>query len=246
MLLRLTSHGGPFAGSVCPVSATTPAPHASPLSALLIKPRLRGWFHAYAAGISIATGIVLVVCAALLRGPLAGWSTSLYSVTVTGLFGISAFYHRGRWSPAALRTWKRLDHSMIFVFIAGTYTPISLLTMPRHTAWTMLAIVWGGAAIGVGLQLFWPSHPRWLSAPCYIALGWVAIFVVPDVLHNGGAITLTLVLVGGLFYSAGAVIYAIKRPNPSPRTFGFHELFHLFTLFAAICHYIAIWFAVFA
>ncbi|SOD75154.1 channel protein (hemolysin III family) [Jatrophihabitans sp. GAS493] len=225
------------------MGSAAPAPA---LTGPLVKPRLRGWFHAYAAAISVATGVVLVAVAAALRGPLAGWSTSLYALTVTGLFGISAFYHRGRWSPAALRTWKRLDHSMIFVFIAGTYTPISLLTMPRDTAIMMLTIVWSGALLGVGLQWFWPGHPRWLSAPCYIALGWVAIFVVPDLLHKGGAATLILILVGGLFYSSGAVIYATKRPNPAPKTFGFHELFHLFTLFAAICHYIAIWFAVFS
>ena len=140
---------------------------------------------------------------------------------------------------------KRLDHSMIFVFIAGTYTPLAVLTLsPAATVW-VLATVWSGAAVGVGLQLFWPGSPRWLSAPCYLALGWVAVFVFPDLLHHGGVTLFVLVAIGGLVYTFGGVVYALRRPNPFPHTFGFHEVFHLSTLVAAICHYVAIWFAVF-
>jgi hemolysin III len=141
---------------------------------------------------------------------------------------------------------KRLDHSMIFVFIAGTYTPIAVLTLPTGAMIGVLVAVWSGALIGVGLQTLWPAHPRWISAPCYIALGWVAVFVFPDLLHNAGVAAFVLIAAGGIIYTIGGVVYALKRPNPYPGVFGFHEVFHLCTLVAAICHYIAIWFAVFS
>ncbi|WP_375499630.1 hemolysin III family protein [uncultured Jatrophihabitans sp.] len=211
-----------------------------------LKPRLRGWLHAYAAVISLVSGASLVAVAAALRGGTAGAVTSVYAATVTLLFGISALYHRRSWSPKAHRVMKRLDHSMIFVFIAGTYTPLAVLTLPTNSMIIVLIAVWCGAAVGVGLQLFWPGHPRWISAPCYLALGWVAVFVFPDLLHTGGVAAFVLIAVGGLFYSYGAIVYATKRPNPAPNTFGFHEVFHLCTLVAATCHYIAIWLAVFA
>jgi hemolysin III len=140
---------------------------------------------------------------------------------------------------------KRLDHSMIFVFIAGTYTPIAALTLPTNTATVVLITVWVGALLGVALQIGWSSAPRWLSAPCYIALGWVAVFVLPDLLHNAGVAAFVLLLAGGAVYTLGAVVYALKRPDPWPGTFGFHEVFHLCTLVAAACHYVAVWFAVF-
>ena len=226
-------------------ATSTAVSHAS--SAVTeLKPRLRGWLHTYAAVASLATGASLVAAAAALRGGTAGAVTSIYAATVTLLFGISALYHRRAWSPRAHWVMKRLDHSMIFVFIAGTYTPLAVLTLPTSSMITVLFAVWGGAAVGVGLQLFWPGHPRWISAPCYLALGWVAVFVVPDLLHTGGVAAFVLIAVGGLIYTYGAVVYATKRPNPAPDTFGFHEVFHLCTLLAATCHYIAIWFAVFA
>ncbi len=211
-----------------------------------LKPRLRGWLHAYAAAISLASGASLIAVAAVLRGGVAGSVTAIYCATVTLLFGTSALYHRRTWSPRAHLLMKRLDHSMIFVFIAGTYTPLAVLTLPTGKTIAVLAGVWSGAALGVGLQLFWPKHPRWLSAPCYIALGWVAVFVFPDLLHRGGVAVFVLIAVGGLVYTLGGIVYALKRPDPYPGTFGFHEVFHLCTLVAAICHYIAIWFAVFA
>lgn len=211
-----------------------------------LKPRLRGWLHAYAAAISIASGATLIAVAAAIRGGVAAVVIAIYCATVTLLFGTSALYHRRRWSPDALRVMKRLDHSMIFVFIAGTYTPIAVLTLPEGPMVGVLIAVWSGALVGVGLQMFWPGAPRWLSAPCYIALGWVAVFVFPDLLHNGGVAAFVLIAAGGIIYTVGGVVYAMKRPNPWPGVFGFHEVFHLCTLVAALCHYVAIWFAVFA
>ena len=140
---------------------------------------------------------------------------------------------------------KRLDHSMIFVFIAGTYTPIAVLTLPRDSALGVLIAVWTGALFGVALQTTWKSAPRWLSAPCYIALGWVAVFVMPTLLHNGGVAALVLIAAGGLLYTIGGIVYGLKRPDPAPAVFGYHEVFHLCTLVAAACHYIAIWLIVF-
>jgi hemolysin III len=211
-----------------------------------VKPRLRGWLHAYAAVISIATGAALVAVAAALRGGGAGASTSVYAATITLLFGTSALYHRLNWTQRARALMRRLDHSMIFVFIAGTYTPLAVLTLPRTAAIAVLAVVWTGALFGVALQTAWPGAPRWLSVPCYIALGWVAAFVMPDLLRNGGVAAFVLIVAGGLIYTFGAIVYGLKRPNPWPETFGFHEVFHLCTLVAALCHYIAVWLAVFA
>jgi hemolysin III len=141
---------------------------------------------------------------------------------------------------------KRLDHSMIFVFIAGTYTPIAVLTLPRSSAAAVLIAVWTGAIFGVLLQSLWPSAPRWLAVPCYLALGWVALFVMPQLLHNAGVAALVLIAAGGIVYTIGGIVYGLKRPNPLPGVFGFHEVFHLCTLVAAGCHYVAIWLVVFS
>ncbi len=211
-----------------------------------IKPRLRGWLHTYAALASLASGATLIATSAALRGPTAGFATALYSLTVTLLFGTSALYHRYPWQPAAHQLMKRLDHSMIFVFIAGTYTPIAVLALHRGAAILVLSVVWAGALMGVALQCVWPDAPRWLSVPCYIGLGWVAVLVLPQLLHSGGAAALVLIAAGGLVYTLGGVVYGLKRPNPVPAVFGFHEVFHLCTLVAAACHYIAIWLIVFS
>jgi len=141
---------------------------------------------------------------------------------------------------------KRLDHSMIFLFIAGTYTPFSLLAMDRPTGYVVLAVVWGGALAGVALKLLWPHAPRWLGVPIYLAVGWVAVFVLPQILHHAGVTALVLMLAGGLLYSVGAVFYATRWPNPWPSTWGHHEFFHAATVLAAACHYIAIWFVLYA
>lgn len=211
-----------------------------------LKPRMRGWLHLYAALISVVTGTTLVVVAGAARGERAGWASAIYAVTVSALFGTSALYHRRTWQPRAHAMMKRLDHSMIFVFIAGTYTPFVALTLPRTSSVVVLVTVWAGAILGVGLKMAWPDAPRWLSVPLYIALGWVAVFVLPQFLHTYGVATLVLLAAGGILYTLGALVYAFRRPDPYPGTFGFHEVFHLCTLVAAICHYIAVWLAIFA
>jgi hemolysin III len=139
-----------------------------------------------------------------------------------------------------------LDHSMIFLFIAGTYTPFALLAMDRPTGYIVLAVVWGGALAGVALKMLWPHAPRWLGVPIYIALGYVAVFVLPQLLHHAGVAALVLLLTGGLLYTVGAIFYATRWPNPWPKTFGHHEFFHAATVLAALCHYIAIWFALYS
>ena len=226
-----------------PIGMSAPAALAEAVAEL--KPRLRGWLHAYAAAISIASGVALVAVAAAMRGGASGTTTGIYAATVTMLFGTSALYHRLNWGPRGKAVMKRLDHSMIFVFIAGTYTPIAALTLPRTSALAVLVVVWTGALFGVALQTAWPHAPAWLSVPCYIALGWVAVFVFPDLLRNAGVAAFVLIAVGGIIYTIGAVVYGLKRPNPWPGVFGFHEVFHACTLLAAICHYTAIWLAVF-
>jgi hemolysin III len=227
-----------------PLSAAVNPAAALASTVAELKPRLRGWLHAYAAAVSLASGATLIAVAAALRGAPAGATTGIYAATVTLLFGTSALYHRIDWSPAAHRVMKRLDHSMIFVFIAGTYTPIAVLTLPHGAAVAVLVAVWTGALFGVALQTAWPGAPRWLSTPCYIAVGWVAVFVVPDLLHSAGVAAFALIMAGGVVYTVGGIVYAAKRPDPFPETFGFHEVFHLCTLVAALCHYVAIWLAV--
>lgn len=210
---------------------------------------MRGWLHAYAFFAAIVAGIVLSSLAVVAtdRGGIAPLvSCGLYSLTVCGLFGTSALYHRRVWSPTGYKVMRRLDHSMIFIFIAGTYTPLSVFLLPDTKKIVILSIVWGGAILGVGMKMITPNAPRWLSAPLYIALGWVAVAVLPDLLHNGGVTVLVLVIIGGAFYTAGAVLYALRKPNPWPNTFGHHEFFHACTLLAAICHQIAIYFALFS
>jgi hemolysin III len=212
----------------------------------MLKPRMRGWLHLYAALVSVAAGAVLVSVSAALRGGRAAWPTAIYAVTVVLLFSTSALYHRRNWGPAAHRMMKRLDHSMIFVFIAGTYTPFAALTLPRTSSVAVLIVVWTGALFGVTLKTAWPGAPRPLSVPLYVALGWVAVFILPQLLHSFGVAALVLIAAGGLIYTLGALAYGFKRPNPYPNTFGYHEVFHLCTLVAAACHYVAIWLAVFS
>jgi hemolysin III len=208
---------------------------------------MRGWLHLWSFFVSVVAGATLIVLAAATVSGRAALATSIYSATVLGLFGISALYHRVNWASVKARTWmKRLDHSMIFVFIAGTYTPFAMLAMPPATGKVVLAVVWIGAVSGVTLKLAWPHAPRWLGVPIYIALGWVAVFVLPDMLHSAGVAALVLIIVGGLLYTVGAVFYASRWPNPWPQVFGYHEFFHAATVLAAICHYIAIWLAIYS
>ncbi|MGY4680450.1 PAQR family membrane homeostasis protein TrhA [Micromonospora aurantiaca (nom. illeg.)] len=210
------------------------------------KPRMRGWLHAYAFFAALVCGIVLCSIAAGRPGWAPLVSCLIYSFTVCGLFGTSALYHRRVWSERGYQIMRRMDHSMIFLFIAGTYTPFCALLLDNRQATIMLSLVWGGAIAGVAVKLIWPHAPRWVSAPLYLALGWVAVAMLPQILHAGGVTALVLLSVGGAIYSVGAVFYALRRPNPWPTVFGHHEFFHACTLVAAICHHIAIYFALFA
>lgn len=220
------------------MSAATLTPSPAPY----VKPRMRGWIHLWSFFISLAAGATLIAMAASTVSARAALATSIYTVTILGLFGISALYHRRTWlTEGALRWMRRLDHSMIFLFIAGTYTPFCLLAMDPGIGNVVLAVVWTGALAGVTLKLAWPNAPRWLGVPIYIALGWVAVFVLPELATRGGIAALVLLLVGGAFYTVGGVMYGTRWPNPWPKVFGFHEFFHAATALAATCHYIAIW-----
>jgi hemolysin III len=201
------------------------------------KPRLRGRLHQYAFFVALVCGIVLCSIAASRPGISPFLSCLVYSLTVCGLFGISALYHRRNWSERGYQVMKRLDHSMIFIFIAGTYTPFCAL---------FLSLIWAGALGGVALKTIWPHLPRWVGAPLYLALGWGAVAILPEVLSHGGVAALVLIATGGVIYSVGAIFYALRRPNPWPTVFGHHEFFHACTLVAALCHHIAIYFALYA
>jgi hemolysin III len=202
-----------------------------------VKPHLRGWLHAGTFPVALAAGIVLVVLA---EGTRATVANAIFAATAVLLFGVSAAYHRGNWTPRAEKRLKRLDHSNIFLIIAGTYTPFSLILLDDHGGGTLLWIVWLAALGGIAFRVFWVGAPRWLYTPVYLGLGWVAVFYLPELFDTGGAAVVTLLAIGGLLYSVGGVVYALKRPNPSPRWFGFHEVFHALTLAAFAAHYIAV------
>jgi hemolysin III len=207
----------------------------------LIKPRLRGVLHQAAFALSLVTGTVLICLAA---GAMAHVAAAVYAASVVLLFGTSAAYHRRRWSARARNRMERLDHSMIFVLIAGTYTPFTLLLLDGALRWWMFCLVWGSAVAGIVTKAVWAA-PRWVSVALYLGMGWVALGIIPQVLHRGGVAVLVLVGVGGLLYSLGAVVYARRRPDPWPAWFGFHEVFHALTLAAFTVHYVAVSLAVY-
>jgi hemolysin III len=202
-----------------------------------VRPRLRGWLHAGTFPVAVVAGIVLV---ALSDGSRETVATAVYATSAALLFGISALYHRGQWSPRAERLLKRLDHSNIFLIIAGTYTPFSVILLGNDGGTTLLWIVWGAALAGIAFRVLWVGAPRWLYTPVYVALGWVAVFYLGDLLRTGGPAVVTLLAIGGGAYTVGGLVYALKRPDPSPRWFGFHEVFHAFTLVAYVVHYVAV------
>jgi hemolysin III len=173
-------------------------------------------------------------------------ASAIFAVTAALLFGVSALYHRGRWSPRASAILRRLDHANIFLIIAGTYTPFTLLLLDKGSARLLLTLVWAGALLGVAFRVLWLGAPRWLYVPVYVALGWAAAFWLPDFFNRGSAAIVALILAGGLLYSAGAIIYATRKPNPSPRWFGFHEVFHACTIAAFVVHYVGVSLAVYA
>src|SRR5215207_8213511 len=211
------------------------------------KPAMRGLLHFWSFVVSIFAGTALVAIAASTASTRAAAATAVYATTVLGLFGVSALYHRRHWVTARARAlMRRLDHSMIFLFIAGTYTPFAMLAMPERTGVVVLLVVWSGALAGVALKLVWPHGPRWLSVPVYIALGWVAVFVMPALLANAGLTAFVLLAVGGVLYTLGALCYATRWPDPWPAVFGHHEFFHAATVVAALCHHTAVWFVLYA
>jgi hemolysin III len=213
---------------------------------VLTKPKARGWIHLVSAVVAVVAGAALISVSWPLAGLKAGLATFVYTGAVVGMFTVSAIYHRVTWKSVKARIqMKRLDHSMIFVLIAGTYTPFALLAMPHNAGMLVLWIVWGGALAGVLLKLCWPTAPRWVGVPLYLILGWVSAFYIAVILHNAGVAAMVLLAVGGILYSVGGIMYALHWPDPWPKTFGYHEFFHACTAVAAICHYIAIWFAVF-
>lgn len=207
-----------------------------------VKPKLRGWLHTGMFPLALTAGLVLVVVAPTLRARI---GAAVFTMTAGLLFGISAVYHRGSWSPVYEGLLKRFDHANIFLIIAGTYTPFALTLLPRSQGTELLVIVWGGAIAGVLFRVFWVGAPRWLYVPIYVALGWVAIFYFGPLHRYGGTTIVTLIALGGLCYTAGAVVYGLKRPDPSPQWFGFHEIFHSLTVLGFTCHYVAAMMAVF-
>ncbi|MGV0800218.1 hemolysin III family protein, partial [Mycolicibacterium elephantis] len=183
------------------------------------KPRARGWIHVYAAVVAAICGATLVSVSWSLQSTRAGVATLIYTLTIVAMFAVSGAYHRVNWKSQTARKWmKRLDHSMIFVFIAGSYTPFALLALPSTDGMVLFWIVWGGAIAGVLLKMFWPSAPRWVGVPLYLLLGWVAAWFVGPITHGAGVAALVLLIVGGALYSIGGVLYAMKWPNPWPST----------------------------
>jgi hemolysin III len=209
-----------------------------------VKPKLRGWLHLGTAPLTLAAGVVLI---ALSPTPITRVGSALFTLTALILFTVSAIYHRGTWSP---RTWaflRRFDHSNIFLLIAGSYTPFALMFLSGSARTLLLSIVWTGAILGVVFRVFWTDAPRWLYVPIYIALGWAAVFFIPQFADGARAFdpavaiaVLVLVAAGGILYTLGGVVYGLKRPNPFPSWFGFHEVFHTFTILAFATHYVGV------
>jgi hemolysin III len=215
-----------------------------------LKPRLRGWQHLGAAPLTLAAGIVLVVLSPTAVTKL---GSAVFALSALVLFSVSATYHVGTWSPGVWAFLRRFDHSNIFVLIAGSYTPFSLLLLHGKAEVALLVTVWTGAVLGVLFRIFWTDAPRWLYTPIYIAMGWAAIFFIPAFFQGATALGLgvgiavfVLICTGGALYTAGGVVYGFKRPNPSPRWFGFHEVFHSFTVLAFAAHYVGVSMATYA
>jgi len=205
-----------------------------------VKPRLRGVFHEVAFFVSLVTGAVLVVVAPTTGSALV---MLVYAVSISLLFGVSALFHRHTWGPVGRRRMRRADHSTIFIAIAGSYTAVAGIALTGWARTAVLAIVWGGAVVGIALRQLWLDAPKWVIALPYVVVGWAAVAVLPQLFRALGATGFVLLLAGGLAYSAGAVVYALKRPNPVPGVFGYHEVFHACTIVGAVLHYVVIaWF----
>ncbi|WP_051704062.1 hemolysin III family protein [Glycomyces sp. NRRL B-16210] len=201
------------------------------------KPHLRGWLHLGAFPTAVLAGLILLTTAPT---PAARLATAVYVTASAALFGVSALYHRTNLSPRATMRLKRLDHANIYLIIAGTYTPIAVLALEGTARTALLTVIWTGAAAGIAFRTLWIGAPRWLYTPLYIVLGWAAVFVLPQLVEGAGVAATVLIFTGGVLYTAGGVVYALKRPNPSARWFGFHEVFHAFTLAAYAVQFAAV------
>ena len=203
-----------------------------------VKPRLRGVSHKWAFFVSLVLGAALIVYA---DTPRATFAVAVYAVSLSALLGTSALYHRVNWKRPDVRRWmRRLDHSMIFLLIAGTYTPFALLALHGTLADVILAVVWIGALLGTIVEMIWIEAPKWVTAIIYLSLGWVAIVAFPAMWSAIGPGGVALVAAGGLLYTVGAVVYATQRPNPNPAVFGYHEIFHLLVIAAAAVQFAAV------
>lgn len=200
------------------------------------RPILRGWIHLGMFPVVTVLGVILV-----LISPDAGTrvTAAIFGVSSALLFGCSALYHRRVWSPKVTGILRRLDHSNIFLIIAGTYTPLAWALLPAHQARVLLWIVWTGAVLGIVARVCWVGAPRWLYVPLYVALGWVAVAYLPTFWNSGGPTVVIAIIVGGVAYTLGALVYGTKWPNPSPKWFGFHELFHSLTVVGFLGTYVA-------
>jgi hemolysin III len=218
------------------MSEPLPHPHVS-RPAPVSRPRFRGVVHQWSFFVALAAGVALVIWA---PAGAATAACAVYAVALAGLLGTSALYHRVTWRPP-VRAWvRRLDHSMIFVLIAGTYTPFAVLVLQEPLREVVLAGVWGGALAGIAFTFLWTDAPKWLSAATYVALGWFSIIAIPQITERAGAGALVLLGAGGVAYTAGAVIYARRRPDPRPASFGYHEIFHVLVVVAALAHFVAV------
>ena len=200
-----------------------------------LKPTWRGWIHAGTFPVAIVAGIILIVAA---DGAAAKWAAAVFMASSLLLFGNSALYHRFSWSPTTKAVLKRIDHANILLLIAGTYTPIAVLALRPDKGALLLTLVWSGAVVGILFRVFWINAPRWLYVALYLLLGWAAVMYLVDLLEANVAMMI-LVIVGGLLYTGGAIVYAMKKPNPWPGHFGFHEIFHVCTVLAFLCHWTA-------
>jgi hemolysin III len=209
-----------------------------------IKPKLRGWLHLAMAPLTLVAGVVLV---ALSPDATTRTGSAVFTGSALLLFTVSAIYHTGTWSPGVWAFLRRFDHSNIFILIAGSYTPFALILLEGAQRTVLLSVVWTGALLGVGFRVFWAGAPRWLYVPIYIALGWAAVFFIPGFLDGArelgvgiGMATFAMIVAGGALYTLGGVVYGFKRPDPWPRWFGFHEVFHTFTILAFVAHYVGV------
>jgi hemolysin III len=201
----------------------------------LVKPKLRGWLHAATSPLALAAGIVLIVLSPTLAAKV---GSAMFAGTALLLFTTSGIYHRGNWSRRTWEVLRRLDHANIFLLIAGSYTPFTIILLHGAAQTGLLVLVWSGAILGVVFRVLWIDAPRWLYVPIYVALGWAAIFYAHD-FSSGGKDVIILIAVGGGLYTLGGLVYGLKKPDPFPTWFGFHEIFHVFTIAAFVCHYVA-------